>query len=51
MEFVARVLGSKHIANLVMLGTFAALNGIVTYVILALENPFDEPVAIDTWSR
>ena len=38
---------SPNIANLVTLGTFAALNGLVMYVVLALENPFNEPFAID----
>ncbi len=38
---------SPNIANLVTLGTFAALNGFVMYVVLALQNPISEPFAID----
>lgn len=39
---------SPRIANLVMLSTFAAVNGLVMYVILAIQNPFTPPVAFDS---
>ena len=39
---------SPTTSNLVMLGTFAALNGLVMYVIYAIGNPFLEPVSIDS---
>lgn len=39
---------SPKIANLVMLSVFAAFNGMVMYVIFAIENPFAGPIAIDS---
>ena len=39
---------SPKLANLVMLSTFAAVNGLVMYVILAIQNPFTPPVAFDS---
>ena len=38
---------SPKSGNIVVLITFAAVNGIMMYVLLALQNPFDEPFAID----
>ena len=39
---------SPGIANPVLLSTFAAVNGLVMYVILAIQNPFTPPVAFDS---
>lgn len=38
---------SPKISNLVILSTFAAFNGLVTYVVFSIENPFTGPTAID----
>jgi hypothetical protein len=39
---------SPKIANLAMLCTYAAFNGLVMYVIFAIANPFTGPLAIDS---
>jgi hypothetical protein len=39
---------SPKIANLAMLSTYAAFNGLVIYVIFSIANPFTGPLAIDS---
>ena len=39
---------SPNIANLAILGTFSAFNGIVMYVIFSIANPFTGALAIDS---
>ena len=39
---------SPNIANLAILGTYSAFNGIVMYVIFAIGNPFTGALAIDS---
>jgi hypothetical protein len=38
---------SPNIANLAMLGTYAAFNGLIMYVIFSIANPFTGALAID----
>ena len=39
---------SPNIANLAMLGIYAAFNGLIMYVIFSIANPFTGALAIDS---